>query len=130
MNSITWPWLLQFAKFGIVLLFLLPSLVTICNTALILLQNKALGTYMKLTDAKIWISKTVSLYHVGFLQIGSQFTFHQDTCSIERIQMNLEDRSFSLNIRAGKVEICHHENLKNYIPREFVHIQYVPYSRE
>ena len=35
--------------------------VCICKTALILLQNKALGTYMELIDTKIWISKNRSL---------------------------------------------------------------------
>ena len=38
------------------------ALKIICNTALILLQNKALGMYMELTDAKIWISKNASLW--------------------------------------------------------------------
>ena len=33
-----------------------------------------------------------TVYFVGFLQIRSQFSFHQEACSIERIQMNLEDR--------------------------------------
>ena len=50
-----------------VLLFLLSSLITrksIYNTALILLQNEALGIYVELTDAKIWISKNALLCRV------------------------------------------------------------------
>ena len=55
-------------------LYHLPcNLRTIYNTALILLQNKALGTYMELAEAKSRFSKMH--HYIGFLQIGSQFAY-------------------------------------------------------